>query len=117
VDARLDADASKKQLELLNNIRLDRYYAGVSIPLLGNLSSLNIEDVDIEFSPAAKISRSPGKINVLFSTIPMPIRTTATTWVVPCELALLPVQLPHERKPVPLTMAFWKWAVTCGSKR
>jgi hypothetical protein len=69
VDARLDADASKKQLELLNNIRLDRYYAGVSIPLLGNLSSLNIEDVDIEFSPAAKISRSPGKINVLFSTI------------------------------------------------
>jgi hypothetical protein len=52
----------------LNNIRLDRYYVGVVLPLLGDLSSVNIEEVDIEFSPAANTSRIPGKINVLFSS-------------------------------------------------
>ena len=67
-DAQSDALLKQQQLELLSNVRLDLYYVGVSHPLISDLTSVNIDEVDIEFSPSAKTTRNSGKINVLFAS-------------------------------------------------
>lgn len=55
------------QLDLLQGIRLDRYYAGVSIPLLTSLPNLSMEDVEVEFTPQVNVVRSADRVSAVFS--------------------------------------------------
>lgn len=61
-----EAAVKQLQLDLLQGIRLDRYYAGVLLPILNNLPSLSLDDVEIEFSPQVKVVRSADRISASF---------------------------------------------------
>ena len=54
------------QFDLLKGIRLDRFYAGVSLPLLTAIPNLNMEGIDVEFTPQVRVSKTVDQISVLF---------------------------------------------------
>lgn len=54
------------QLDLLKGIRLDRFYAGVGVPLITPVPNLRLEDVAVEFSPQVRLARTTDRISAVF---------------------------------------------------
>lgn len=54
------------QLDLLKGIRLDRFYAGVGLPLLTDVPNLRMEDVDVDFFPPIRTTKTLEGITVVF---------------------------------------------------
>jgi hypothetical protein len=53
--------------EILNTIRLDRYYVGIPTVLLAATEKLNLKDVEIILLPEARLINTSDRVQVLFS--------------------------------------------------
>ena len=66
VSTKNELEFKQRQLDLLKGIRLDRFYAGIPLPLFTAVPNLNIEDVEVEFTPKVSVTRTAERISAVF---------------------------------------------------
>lgn len=57
-----------QQSEIINSIRLERFYVGVPMVLLEGSDKFNLRDLEVSITPSVRLITGPEKLSALFST-------------------------------------------------